>query len=214
MKGGCRSQEHAKAIGISVKKYWESLSPTERKLKTVNYKGGSTNGERGPSERVRLMALESIVGGFWYGNVKNDKSKRVKKYCELWTDDLKERIRAYWGYVSALSGESETTTRKDTGACYTISCHHVYYQTKACCIWDEDEHGYYAPINIGTAKDPHIFNYYIEGDPNKFVTLTKSEHKATDFNKLKWVKTFEKIIEDNGGKCYFTQQDINNLLKE
>lgn len=130
----------------------------------------------------------------------------------MWNEDLKERIRAYWGYVSALSGKIETLKTK-SGNFKNISCHHVYYQKKACCVWDEDENGYYANINIGTFKTPIIEKYYINGDPNKFVTLTTKEHQQTDKNKIQWIKTFETLIEDQGGKCYFTKEDIENLLK-
>jgi len=93
----------------------------------------------------------------------------------------------------------------------SISCHHVYYQEKACCIWDEDEHGYYANIDIGTKKVPNIIRYYIDGDPNKFVTLTAQEHGKTRTNKIHWIKTFEKVIADQGGKCYFTSSEIEQL---
>lgn len=161
----------------------------------------------------KCRAIETRAGGFWYGNViYKDDINRENKYCELWTEDLRERIRAYWGYVSALSGKPETSITK-TGKVRTISCHHVYYQKKACCIWDEDDNGYYANINIGTLHNPKLIRYDIDGDPNKFVTLTSKEHKQTDYDKLKWIKTFEQIIEDNGGKCYFTKEDIENLLK-
>ena len=177
-------------------------------------------------DEIILKSIESRIGGFWYGNVRNDpyisqykvynekKYKYENKYCELWTEDLKERIRAYWGYVSALSEKPETVISRKTGTIRTISCHHIYYQKKACCIWDEDECGYYANVNIGTFKNHIIEKYYINGDPNKFVTLTASEHKQTDTNKIHYIKTFEKLIEDQGGKCYFTITEIEELLKD
>ena len=209
----CWSREHKESIRRGVQKYWNELAASEKKVKTQNFnkfKPGHT-----PPDWVKARAIESLVGGFWYGNVKNDipnRSKQINKYCELWTEDLKERIRAYWGHVSTLSGNPETSIYKKTVIIKNISCHHVYYQKKACCIWDEDEKGYYANINTGTKRNPKIIKYYIGGDPNKFVVLTASEHKKTDFNKLYWIKTFENIIEEQGGKCYFTNDDITKLL--
>jgi hypothetical protein len=78
-----------------------------------------------------------------------------------------------------------------------LSCHHVYYQKKACCEWDEDVEGYYCFIDDE--------RYYIKGDPNKFVTLTSAENTMVNFNKLKWIKVFEDIIEKNGGVCFITK---------
>jgi hypothetical protein len=88
-----------------------------------------------------------------------------------------------------LSGK----TSDDNGG-RQLSCHHVYYQKKACCEWDEDVKGYYAMIDDE--------KYYIKGDPNKFVTLTAGENSMVEKNKLQWVKFFEDLIENQGGKCY------------
>ena len=205
----CWSKEHAAKIAKSVSEYYKN-NPRARENLREMYKNGIPN-----KELAILRSVETNVGGFWYGNVRNDKKKQSweRKYCELWNEDLKERIRAYWGYASVLSGLPETSIHKDK-TLRSISCHHIYYQPKACCVWDEDENGYYANVNIGTRKIPIIERYYIEGDPNKFVTLTAKEHTQTNKNKIRWIKTFEKLIEEQGGKCYFTKQEIENLLKE
>jgi len=208
----CYNEAQKIAISKSMKKY-HAEHPEARKNLSNLYVGTGISKSTQCSEARILKFVESRIGGFWYGNVRND-PKKPKKYCELWTEDLKERIRAYWGYASTLSGKEETCIYKKTGEIKSISCHHVYYQTKACCIWDEDENGYYANINVGTKNNPSIIKYYIDGDPNKFVVLTASEHKKTDFNKLHWIKAFETIIEDQGGKCYFTKEEIQRLLEE
>lgn len=185
----CWNEEHAKKISESVKNHYKTRSEFQ-------------------AEQWRLKNTEAQVGGFWYGSVINDRGSN--QYCYKWNAYLKERIRAYWGYVSALSGESETTIYKKTGTLSKISCHHVYYQKSACCIWDEDEKGYYVNLNTVVSKKHPIFErYYIEdGNPNKFVTLTKKEHRMVESNKLHWIKVFEQIIEDNGGKCYLSDQDV------
>ena len=131
----------------------------------------------------------------WYGGVQNDNKPY---YCEKWNRDLRNRIRAYWGYKSALSGKTKTDNLD-----HDLSCHHIYYQKKACCVWDEDMQGYYAMID---GK-----KYYIKGDPNKFVPLTKSEHAKINKNKLAWIEFFENLIETQGGKCYLTVEEMQKI---
>lgn len=156
------------------------------------------------SYATRLKMTETRVGGFWYGNVRYPENG--KTYCEKWTEDLRERIRAAWDYKSAISGvTTDSKGRK-------LDCHHVYEQEKACCIWDGDVQGYYAMINLGTKRNPNFVRYNISGDPNKFVPLTRAEHKATSFDKLKWIKFFEDLIEARGGKCYLTQEEVTRPL--
>ena len=133
----------------------------------------------------------------WYGGVKCPEDARAI-YCEKWTDDLRKRIRAFWNNQSALSGK--TTAENGNRA---LDCHHVYFQKKACCSWDEDTQGYYAWIDGE--------KYYIRGDPNKFVPLTRDEHMRMIHNKLYWIKFFEDLIEENGGKSYFTKEEFKSL---
>lgn len=144
--------------------------------------------------------IEERIGGFWYGNVKYGKRKR---YCELWNRDLWERIDAYQNYKSILSDKTKTDNNNRA-----LSRHHVYWQEKACCVWDEDSQGYYAIINIGTAKKPTLYKYYVGEDPNKFVLLTRSEHGMVAKDKLKWIKIFEDLIKKQGNKCYYTKEEF------
>lgn len=206
--GGCRSMEQAKKIAKSVKEYLREHPRTmsiKSRLKISNTMHGIKHSQI-HIERI----LESRIGGFWYGNIKyyefKSNGKFKKRYCELWTEDLKERIRAYWNYTSPLSGK---TAKENRGR--NLCCHHVYYQEKACCEWDEDVQGYFAMINIGTFKNPIMYKYPIKGDPNKFVPLTTSEHMQSNFNRLEWIKLFEDIIDEQGGKCYFSKREIEEL---
>lgn len=138
--------------------------------------------------------IETRVGGFWYGNIQYYEMK----YCELWNEDLKIRIRSFFNNTSVLS---KKTKRENNNR--NLSCHHVYYQKKACCEWDEDAQGYYAAIDGE--------KYYIKGDPNKFVTLTHLENCMVERDKLKWVRIFEDIINDQyDGKCYFTKKEYSD----
>jgi hypothetical protein len=147
--------------------------------------------------------IENLIGGFWYGAV-HYPDRTI--YCELWNRDLWNRIDAFWDYKSSLSGLTKEDNKDKNGKCVALSRHHVYYQPKACCEWDEDKQGYYAWINIGTNIKPNWYKHYINGDPNKFVLLTSKEHGQVGYNKLKWVKIFEDIIEQRGGKSYLIKE--------
>jgi len=211
---GCTSSEHASSISKAVTAYLK-VNPRTISSITRSRISKSMCGKKKTEQHIANL-IESRCGGFWYGAVKNDTKYYgyggERRYCELWTEELKERIRAYWGFVSALSGKQETRTNS-YGYPWSITCHHIYYHRKACCEWDEDAHGYYVNINNNTCRNPRYVRYYINGDPNKFVTLTASEHAKTTFNvgRIGWIKLFEQLIEDQGGKCYYTKEDISKL---
>ena len=97
---------------------------------------------------VKLKQKEAHVGGFCIQNITYDERK---KYCELWNPNLWQRIDACQGNRSIISGK----TKEENGG-RALSRHHVYWQEKACCVWDEDAHGYYAMIDIGTKSKPEM----------------------------------------------------------
>ena len=173
--------EERKRMGELIRKYFED--PEKRK------------------ERGRLIQ-RGVIDHKWFGDI----VYLDKTYCEKWNAELRRRIRAYWGNKSVLSGKTITDNNNKR-----LSCHHVYYQEKACCVWDEDTQGYYAWIDIGTRKKSNKIKYYIKGDPNKFVTLTEEEHGMVGSNKLKWIKIFEDLIEEQDGKCYFTKEEMKEI---
>jgi hypothetical protein len=145
----------------------------------------------------------------WYGSVTYPDPDR---YCILFNTKFKARCRAYWGYKSILSGKTQAENLI-LGKPVKLSVHHVYYQKKACCEWDEDLQGYYAMINLGIKSKPNMVRHNIKGDPNKFVILTNSEHAVTNTNKLYWIKLFEDLIEKQGGKCYLTKEEMVGYKK-
>jgi DNA-directed RNA polymerase subunit RPC12/RpoP len=156
--------------------------------------------------------------GFWYGNPSINTNEKRITYCELWNQNLWDRIDAAWEYKSTLSGK---TIQDNKGK--RLDRHHVYWQPKACCKWDKDKQGYYAVINIGTKRYPKMERYYIEGNPNKFVLLTHSEHTLVQGNtkngkdKIYWIKFFEKLInerEQNGKKCYLTKEEYKTYQEK
>lgn len=158
-------------------------------------------GKRHDYER-RMKQMEGNIGGFWYGNVRYPVANG-KKYCNMWKRLRNSgRIGACWGFKSVLSGKIEDL-------CY----HHIYYQEKACCQWDEDIQGYYAWIDVGTRVHPKMYKYYIDGDPNKFVPLTRSENSIVNYNKLEWIKIFENVIKEHGSKSYLTKEEMKDYTR-
>lgn len=166
--------------------------------RNVNGINNPNFGKSVPYNRLMKM-VESKIGGFWYGNVRYPASH---PYCECWCPNLWQRIDEAQNYQSILSGK----TKDDNGG-RALSRHHVYWQPKACCEWDEDVHGYYAWINTGTVKKPHWHKHAIPGDPNKFVLITSREHGMITKDKLRWIRIFEELIETKlGGVCYLLKE--------
>jgi hypothetical protein len=80
-----------------------------------------------PTEETRLRLIEShLVGGLWFGNVRDDEPK----YCELWTEEFRNRVRAYYGYI-CVECNTPQNGRKH-------SVHHVHYDKKTCCKEGEE----------------------------------------------------------------------------
>ena len=191
-------------ISKGMKKYYEDSESHKKVIRSLTghlvseatrRKIGAKHKGKVMSEVSRQKMVESKLGGFWYGNVRYSDPP---KYCELWCPDLWHRIDEAQNYQSILSGK----TKFDNGG-RALSRHHVYWQPRACCEWDDDVQGYYAKINIGTRRKSNWYRYYIPGDPNKFVLLTTSEHQMIRKNKLKWIKVFEDLIETKlNGVCY------------
>jgi post-segregation antitoxin (ccd killing protein) len=143
--------------------------------------------------------------GFWYGNKILQKDRNY--YCELWNRDLWDRIDAAYDFKSILSGK----TKFDNNG-ISLTHHHLYWQPKACCVWDEDANGYYAWI----INNGERIKYYINGDPNKFVLLTVKEHgiikgkKGTNKDRIYYIKLMEGLIEQRakeGKKCYLSPEE-------
>jgi hypothetical protein len=73
-------------------------------------------------EKTRLKLIEAGVGGFWYGNVRYYDGPQ---YCEKFNENLKERVRAFFGYRCVECGILQNGKKLDV--------HHVWYNKKACC---------------------------------------------------------------------------------
>jgi hypothetical protein len=121
-----------------------------------------------------------------------------KRYCGLFSNELKERIRAYWRYMCGLTGEPESPERN-------LECHHVYWEKKSCCLYDEELERKYFIIKGE--------KYYYIGNPDKFIPLTVETHHTIAGNKTKsrieWVKEIETLINNFpfNGKSFFTREE-------
>lgn len=121
-----------------------------------------------------------------------------KEYCEKWNPEFRRRIRAYWG--NTICGACGAIQVKPL-----LSCHHVYYNKKACCVVSEDGK-YFSNLDLLN----HTFDFEIVGDPNKFIPLCKHCHDESTIkkNRSACARKFERIINENhGGKSYFTQEE-------
>jgi len=73
--------------------------------------------------QARLRIVETMIGGFWYGNVRY--YANAPQYCEKFNANLKERVRAFFGYQCVICGKKQGSKKLDV--------HHVWYNKKACC---------------------------------------------------------------------------------
>ena len=123
-------------------------------------------------------------------------------YCEKWTMEFRERIRAFFSYQCVECGTPQNGTK--------LHCHHVYYNKKACCLISDN--GNYLS-NLGITILPATFE--IAGDPNKFVALCTSCHKKAGGSfktRSIWARHFEEIINIYYlGRSYLMQEEYSFL---
>lgn len=72
--------------------------------------------------RIKEQFIESLYGGFWYGNVRH---YDTPQYCEKFNKEFKERVRAFWNYQCFECGDPQNGK--------TLHIHHVHYDKKMCC---------------------------------------------------------------------------------
>jgi len=121
----------------------------------------------------RAKAIENAIGGFWYGNIRYYDGPQ---YCEKFNADLKERVRAYRGYVCFECGIPQNDRK--------MTVHHVHYNKKTCC--DGSPHDL-VPLCISCHGKTNINRNYWERhftemiyaiDPEGKCFFTKEEMKA------------------------------------
>jgi hypothetical protein len=100
-KGKIRSEEHCRNISEGNKKYFQN--PENR-------------------EKTRLATIKYNTDHSWYGSVNYYEGPQ---YCEKWTAELRERVRAFFGYCCIECGTPQNTRK--------LAIHHVHYNKKLCC---------------------------------------------------------------------------------
>ena len=88
----------------------------------IRRKWSEAGKKRFENPESRMRAVELGLGGFWYGNVRYHYGPQ---YCEKWTAELRERVRAYFGYTCVWCGTPQNEKK--------LSVHHVHYNKKLCC---------------------------------------------------------------------------------
>lgn len=113
-KGGAWTQERRKRQSELLKGRKHTAEARERMAK-------ARRGKR-ISEGTKIKISERHLGGHWYGSVRYDYRP---KYCELFNNTFKERVRAFWGYICFECGEPEGGRK--------LTVHHIHYDKKMCC---------------------------------------------------------------------------------
>lgn len=127
---------------------------------------------------VKVKLVERKYGGFWYGAVRY----YDVEYCEKFTENLRERCRAYFEYKCFECGESQGKRK--------LSVHHIHYNKKTCCDGSPSD---IIPLCQSCHAKTHFNRDYWE---NRFATIlystdkpgkcffTKDEMKRFNTNKL------------------------------
>jgi len=233
-KGKAHSKEHSENIGKALKgrvitpEWREKLrkaalgrkASVETKKKMSESHSGEKNGFHGkkhdpsakkimsekamgrePSYESLAKNTEAQLGGFWYGNIRYP--NRI--VCIKW-DDVNARVHAFFDNKCIVCGKA-----KEHGGLAPAG-HHVFYETKACCWYNDDDGVYYTNLN---AKDHKEKDYLIGDNPNYFVLLCQSCHgksNGTFENRKKWADMLKKIVDEQyNGKCYYTKEEFKTL---
>jgi len=113
-----KDPEFRKTLVERAKKQFEN--PDARKKSSERAKVRFENPEE--REKTRLATIKYNVDHSWYGDVKYYEGPQ---YCEKWTAELRERVRAYFGYICVECGAPQNKRK--------LAIHHVHYNKKLCC---------------------------------------------------------------------------------
>jgi hypothetical protein len=100
-----------------------------------------------PPYQAMFNSIETRMGGFWYGNIKYSTDA---PYCEKFNDDLRERVRMFFGYRCFECGEAQTDKK--------LHVHHIHYNKKTCC--DGSPHDMIPLCRSCHMKTNHHRNYW------------------------------------------------------
>ena len=108
------SKAHKEKLSIALSK--RILTDDHKKKISESIKGIEHD------EEWIMREIESKTGGFWYGNIRYYYGPQ---YCEKWNENLRERVRAFFGYKCFECGIEQNGKR--------LHVHHVWYNKKLCC---------------------------------------------------------------------------------
>jgi len=148
------------------------------------------------TEETREKISKALKGenGPWWGKHGEDHPRYIKDrsllketelYCQKFTPEFRERVRAFWGYECGNCGKPQSENILKNGTVRKLSIHHIHNNKDACCNDDLPWH---------------------------FIPLCKSCHgKAggSEKNREKWEKKLARLIEKKfGGKCYYHKVEV------
>jgi len=108
-------------------------------------------------------------------------------YCPKFDDDLRQRIRAFFGYHCIACGKSQQENVTKTGRSFKLHCHHVEYNKHACC----------------------------DGEPVHFAALCNKHHAQTGRDRARWEAMLHRIIDEiYDGRSYYTKEEYIQLCGE
>ena len=128
-----KDKEYLSRRAKTLKKHYENPINKERRSEKLrdHYKDPAARQKNSVAlrkayvrEETRYAPFEARIGGFWYGNVRYV-DYVAPQYCEKWTMEFKERVRAFFKYQCVECGVPQNGSKLDV--------HHVYYNKKACC---------------------------------------------------------------------------------
>lgn len=125
------------------------------------------------SEETRRKIRERQLDRCWYGNVPEHD---YIKYCEKFNENLKERVRAYFGYRCFECGAIQNGKK--------LPVHHVHYNKKTCCDGSPSDliplcpgcHN--ATNNNRNYWESHFTEILYASDPNGKCFFTREEMKS------------------------------------
>lgn len=173
--GKPKSNEHKQKISLSKKGKPSTRKGAILSDDTKSKLRDARIGSRASYE-TRLKMSETRVGGFWYGNVIYDTDPQ---YCEKWTHEFRERVRAFFGYQCQFPGCNHVWKHGEK----RLAVHHINYRKDACC--NSNVRPMFIPVCPGSC------------------------HARTNNDRDKWEKYFTELIEnDYDGKCFFTKEEM------
>ena len=130
-------EQRLKRCGKNNPNWGKSPSEETRKKISIAGKGrrftdehkkkiGESNKRRGVSEKTLIKMSDTQkkrhLDAQWYGSVRYSDGPQ---YCEKWNENLRERVRAFFGYQCVECGTPQNGRK--------LHVHHVHYNKKLCC---------------------------------------------------------------------------------